>query len=57
MKVKYLNPQFLAEEKVRTGSNQFDEKNNRLYVGIFDENTNWFIPLEGKLSLAFKLCT
>lgn len=51
MKVKYLNPQFLAEEKVRTGSNQFDEKNNRLYVGIFDENTNWFVPLEGKLSL------
>ncbi|MDR3241722.1 MAG: hypothetical protein LBT37_06080 [Lactobacillaceae bacterium] len=51
MKVKWLNPRFLAEEKARTGSNQFDEKNNRIYVGIFDEETNWFVPLEGKLTL------
>lgn len=50
MEVKYLNPKFLAEEMARTGSYQFDLKANRLYVGIYDQKTGWFIPLEGRLS-------
>ncbi|WP_338343763.1 ArdC-like ssDNA-binding domain-containing protein [Fructobacillus evanidus] len=50
MKVKLLNPEFLGSEELRTGSNQFLVKTNRMYVGIYDEQLGWFIPLVGKLS-------
>lgn len=50
MEVKLLTAKFLAEEIVRTGSEQYDQKINRMYVGIYDDDTNWFIPLEGNLS-------
>lgn len=49
MEVKLLSAEFLNQEQLRTKSKEFLLKPSRMYVGIYDERSNWFIPLRGNL--------
>ncbi|MCJ7969464.1 MAG: hypothetical protein MUW51_11310 [Lactococcus lactis] len=48
-KLVTINPKFIAETVARTGSEELMDKATRSYVGLYDENTNWYIPLRANL--------
>ncbi|MDG4984557.1 toprim domain-containing protein [Lactococcus lactis] len=48
-KLVTIQPKFIAETVARTGSEELMDKATRSYVGLYDENTNWYIPLRANL--------
>ncbi len=48
-KLVTINPKFIAETVARIGSEELMDKATRSYVGLYDENTNWYIPLRANL--------
>lgn len=49
-KLATINQQFIAETIARTGSEQLLEKAGRNFVGLYNEEENWYIPLRASLS-------
>ncbi len=49
-KLVTIDPKFIAETVARTGSDELLDKATRSYVGIYDEETNWYIPLRANVS-------
>lgn len=50
-KLVTIDQRFFAETIARTGSEQLLEKASRSYIGIYNEEINWYIPLRARLSL------
>lgn len=50
-KLVTIDQKFLAETVARTGQERILQKNTRSYVGLYDEEENWYIPLRANLSL------
>ncbi|MCY3067598.1 MULTISPECIES: hypothetical protein [Aerococcus] len=48
-KLVYVKPQFIAETIARTGTEEILEKENRSYVGLYNQNDNWYIPLRSNI--------
>ncbi|WP_419154747.1 hypothetical protein [Weissella minor] len=46
----YISEKYLAELVAATGSDEFLEKGNRPYIGMYDVNSGWFVPLRAKVS-------
>lgn len=49
LKLVRIDPSFIAETVARTGSEQLLEKENRGFVGLYDEQEGWYIPLRSNL--------
>lgn len=49
MKIVRIDENFIAETIARTGSEQLLNKSTRSYVGLYDEETSWYIPLRSNL--------
>ncbi|WP_314851774.1 hypothetical protein [uncultured Solobacterium sp.] len=49
MKIVRINENFIAETIARTGREQLLNKSTRSYVGLYDEETSWYIPLRSNL--------
>ena len=45
-----LNQAYIAETIQRTGSEQLLDKATRSFVGFYDAETNWYIPLRANIS-------
>lgn len=44
-----IDPRFIAETIARTGSEQLMAKATRSYIGIYDQDMSWYIPLRSNL--------
>lgn len=49
-KLVTLDPIYIAEQIARTGSEELLTKASRNYVGLYDDNQNWYIPLRANLN-------
>lgn len=45
-----VDQRFIAETVARTGSEELLTKASRNFVGLYDENENWYIPLRANLN-------
>ncbi|HEY0221636.1 MAG TPA: ArdC-like ssDNA-binding domain-containing protein [Lactovum miscens] len=48
-KLVTIDQKFIAETVARTGSDELMEKATRSYVGLYDTDENWYIPLRANL--------
>lgn len=48
-KLVTIDQKFIAETVARTGSDELMEKATRGYVGLYDADENWYIPLRANL--------
>ena len=50
-KLVTIDQRFIAETIARTGTYQILEKASRNYVGLYNEEENWYIPLRAKIKV------
>lgn len=50
-KLVTIDQRFIAETIARTGTFQILEKASRNYVGLYNEEENWYIPLRAKIKV------
>ena len=48
-KLVTIDQKFTAEQIARTGSEQLINKAMRSFVGLYNEDENWYIPLRSNL--------
>ncbi|MDR1568750.1 MAG: hypothetical protein LBS33_08755, partial [Streptococcaceae bacterium] len=49
-KLVTIDQKFISETIARTGSEEILAKASRNYVGLYNEQENWYIPLRAKLN-------
>lgn len=49
-KLVTVDQRFFAETVAETGSEELMRKANRSYVGMYDDTTNWYIPLRARIN-------
>lgn len=50
LQLAFIKPNYIAEVIAATGSEELMQKVERPYVGMYDKNLKWFVPLRSNIS-------